>query len=56
MKIFLKTRRKFIKQTFSFFTFIYLFPIFCQNIHKKYLNIKRKKNKDGIWILNSLDD
>lgn len=51
-----KNRRNFLKSALSLFVFINLFPGMQKIIFEKYNKIKRKKNKDGIWILNSLDD
>tara|TARA_E500000331_G_scaffold238246_1_gene228578 strand:- start:166 stop:336 length:171 start_codon:yes stop_codon:yes gene_type:complete len=56
MKKKIKNRRIFLKSTLSLFAFINLLPGIQKIVFEKYRQIMRKKNKDGIWILNSLDD
>tara|TARA_Y100000741_G_scaffold116422_1_gene87322 strand:+ start:283 stop:453 length:171 start_codon:yes stop_codon:yes gene_type:complete len=51
-----KNRRIFLKSTLSMFAFINLLPGMQKIFFDKYKQIMKKKNKDGIWILNSLDD
>ena len=51
-----KNRKIFLKLTLFFFAFLNLLPGMQKILLDKYKQIIKKKNKDGVWILNSLDD